>query len=79
MVWSEVVLSELNEDGTLKSQFQYKIVPDDQADASKAWYGESLPASQALLGRSSADEVNTTIDGRPVRLRVQAISQVENY
>ncbi|MFD4442502.1 hypothetical protein ACFWPK_22300 [Nocardia sp. NPDC058519] len=70
-VWSQLLLSELDENDAILRQFDWRIVPDDQADLAKEWYGESLPASQALIGLGAGDIVETTIDGKAVRLRVQ--------
>lgn len=70
--YSQLLLSELDDDDNIVAQFDYRIVPDDEADDEQAWYPVSSPTSQALLGHVITDIVKTTRDGRPVRLRVQA-------
>jgi transcription elongation GreA/GreB family factor len=69
---SQLVLSELDANDKIVDQFDYRIVPDDEADADQAWYPVSAPTSQDLLGHIANDIVETTRDGRSVRLRVQA-------
>lgn len=73
MVFSQLVLSKLDTDDQIESQFNYQIVPDDQADITEDRYPETTPASQALLGHVNGDTVETTIDDQPVRLRIQGI------
>ncbi|MBF6315749.1 GreA/GreB family elongation factor [Nocardia cyriacigeorgica] len=73
LMWSNLVLSELNADGAIERQFDYIIVPDAEADDAESKFAASLPASQALLGHVVGDIVETEIDGRPVRVRVQAV------
>lgn len=71
-VGSQLLLSELDDNDAIVRQFDWKIVPDDDADPANEHYGASLPASQALLGHAAGDVVETTIDDKPVRLRVQS-------
>ncbi|WP_157108383.1 GreA/GreB family elongation factor [Aldersonia kunmingensis] len=74
MVWSSLVLAELDEKDNITRPIEYTIVPDNEADTANGRFGESLPASQALLGHLTGDTVETTIDDRPVRLRVVSIA-----
>ncbi|PPJ31897.1 hypothetical protein C5E45_32930 [Nocardia nova] len=74
MVWPTLLLSELDDNDNITRQFDYTIVPDNEADPANDRYAESLPASKALLGHVSGDIVETTIDDKPVRLRVQGVS-----
>lgn len=70
---SQLLLSELDDNDQIIRQFDWRIVPDHQADPAESAYGESLPASQAVLGKTAGEIVETTIDDQPVRLRVQAV------
>lgn len=72
--WSQLLLSELDDDNKIVAQFDYRIVPDEKADASQSWYPVSSATSQDLLGHVVNDIIETTFDGRPVRLRVQGHS-----
>lgn len=73
-LWSQLLLSELNDEDKIVRQFDYRIVPDDDVDAEQDWHSVGAQASQDLLGRVVNDIVETTIDGRPVRVRVQGHS-----
>ncbi|MBF6350347.1 GreA/GreB family elongation factor [Nocardia flavorosea] len=73
--YSSLRLDELDDDGKAVDQFDYRIVPDDEADDEQAWYPLSSPTSQDLLGHVIDDIVETTLDGRPVRLHVRAHSR----
>ncbi|PSR63979.1 hypothetical protein C8259_09005 [Nocardia nova] len=71
---TRMLLSELKSDGTIKRQFDYTIAIDSAADPKNTRYASSLPASQALLGHIVGDIVDTTIDGKPVKVRIQAVT-----
>ncbi|MEV0109353.1 hypothetical protein AB0H42_23870 [Nocardia sp. NPDC050799] len=73
-LWSQLLLSELNDEDEIVRQFDYRIVPDDEVDSKQDWHPVSAQSSQDLLGRVLTDIVKTTIDGRSVRVRVQGHS-----
>ncbi|MFF0458449.1 GreA/GreB family elongation factor [Nocardia africana] len=73
LVWSHVLLAELDDDDTIARYIDYTIVPDDHADPASGRYSESLPTGKALLGHVTGDYVETTIDGAHMRLLIQGV------
>ncbi|WP_227980485.1 GreA/GreB family elongation factor [Nocardia spumae] len=79
LVYSQLLVSQLDADDNIVDQFDYMIVPDDAADLAQGRYPESAPASRELLGHVVGDVVETTVRGESVRLRVQSIQNTAHF